>query len=311
MLKNIAKKILPQKTYNLLRMRPRFALLSGHLYSKVKYINSLSWKSDPDNRGDILSIVRKQAHIIDKGLQSPKRTPGHSLELSHYLKKNLEKINHEISPHTSQWATAIYNHHQSLQRGQLSERDYSNFPFENENSISYEKLLASIKERRTIRHFEEGETPTPKEIKRALTGSIWAPSSCNRQTIVNFFTCNDNLAKKCASFNKGATSISGTFAFISVCYDTRSYHLPQESLTGMIDASLGFQNSLLLFHSLGLGACVLNWSHADEHEEAELREALEIPRHCQIAFNVIIGKPKNGAPIPGKKSAMEYMVEVK
>src|SRR5690606_12635409 len=101
--------------------------------------------------------------------------------------------------------------------------------------------------------------------------------------------------------------ISGKFTFIAVCYDTRSYFLPQESLTGYIDVSLGFQNSLLMMHSLGLGACVLNWSHASESEDRELRKLLKIPTHCEIAFNVVVGIPKIGAPTPGRKPESEYM----
>lgn len=311
MIKKVAKKILPKRFYNFLRMRPRFVLISGSLYRKIDYINKLCWNNDPDDRGDILGIIRKKAHIVDKGLQSPKRARGHSLELAEQLKNKLDLLNHQMSGHTSQWAYGIYKLHQDLQLGQLSERDYKDFRFEKENRVSYEKLIASMKERRSIRHFKKGQVPSSRDIEKALKGCIWAPSSCNRQTVVNFYTCDVGLANKCASFNKGATSISGDFAFISVCYDTRSYHLPQESLTGMIDASLGFQNSLLLFHSLGLGACVLNWSHADKYEELQLRRTLSIPEYCQIAFNVIVGIPKTGAPVPGRKADIEYMMEVR
>ncbi|HDZ3742550.1 TPA: hypothetical protein RSW73_003766, partial [Vibrio cholerae] len=96
----------------------------------------------------------------------------------------------------------------------------------------------------------------------------------NRQSIVTFVTSDEEKVQMCLKQNKGATAISGSVTFVSVCFDTRAYHLPQESLTGYIDASLGFQNSLLAFHSLGLGACVLNWSHASLNEEKNLRDIL-------------------------------------
>ena len=151
--------------------------------------------------------------------------------------------------------------------------------------------------------------PTLAEINMILETTVWAPSSCNRQTIVNYFTLNEALVSQCTKQNKGATAISGKHAFISVCYDTRSYHLPQESLSGMVDVSLGFQNALLMVHALGLGACVLNWSHADKNENVTLRQLLNIPDYCEIAFNVIVGVPNGGAPAPGKKNKLEYIVE--
>jgi ethanolamine ammonia-lyase large subunit len=62
-------------------------------------------------------------------------------------------------------------------------------------------------------------------------------------------------------------------------------------------------------HALGLGACVLNWSHADKDENTRLRALLNIPEYCEIAFNVIIGIPHGGAPAPGKKNTTEYIIE--
>lgn len=309
-IKNILKAALPNKIYNIIRTRPRPAIISNHLYNKIKKINKTAWLHDPDNRGDVLGILRKQAHILDKGLQSNKRESGHGRSLAMELQKNLEKINSEqASTNTAIWAQGIATYHSQLQSGLLSNKDYTNFPFLSKNALSFDELFSAMQERRSIRHFRN-EKPQIELITKALRGSVWAPSSCNRQTIVLYLASSIELSKKCASYNKGATSLSGSYLFISVCFDTRSYHLPHESLTGFIDASLGFQNSLLLLHSLGLGACVLNWSHSDQHEEISLRQALNIPDYCEIAFNVIVGIPAQGAPTPGKKSPKEFILEI-
>ncbi|MBA6292581.1 nitroreductase family protein [Colwellia sp. MB3u-70] len=306
MLKNILKKLLPISIYNFIRMRPRLLIVSESLKRKIAYINKAAWQQDPDYRGDNSGALRKYGHMVDKGLQSPNREAGHSLPIAMRLNELLDLKERECA--SAEWAQEILSLHRDLQQDRIAD-GYSNFSFIKDNDITSEQLLHLFKERRTLRHFQEHKTPSLADITKILEATIWAPSSCNRQTIVNYFTLNEELARQCTKQNKGATAISGKHAFVSVCYDTRSYHLPQESLTGMIDATLGFQNALLMVHALGLGACVLNWSHADKNENDTLRYLLNIPEHCEIAFNVIIGIPNGGAPAPGKKNTLEYIVE--
>lgn len=309
MIQSILKKLLPSSLYNFIRMRPRVMIVSESLKRKILNINKAAWLDDPDYRGDNTGALRKYGHMIDKGLQSPNREPGHSLQIASRLDELLSLKKGECD--TIAWAEDILDLHGKLQKGKIDESNYSKFPFTHDNSITSERLLSFLKERRTLRHFKNDKMPSIEDMKKILETSIWAPSSCNRQTIVNYFTLDEKLSANCTKQNKGATSISGKHAFICVCYDTRSYHLPQESLTGIIDATLGFQNALLMVHALGLGACVLNWSHSSKRENEALRKLLDIPEYCEIAFNVIVGIPDGGAPTPGKKNVTEYIIERK
>lgn len=306
MIKSVARRLFPRKIYNFIRMRPRVIIVSESLKRKIAYINRAGWAQDPDYRGDNSGALRKYGHMIDKGLQSPQREAGHSILVANRLAELLREYDdYDV---TFEWAKTVLSLHSDLQNEQLGSK-YSNFAFESTNSITAESLLGFMKERRSLRHFSQTKLPSPAELNEVLQASIWAPSSCNRQTIVNYFSMDEGLVIECTKQNKGATSISGKYCFVSVCFDTRSYHLPQESLTGYIDASLGFQNSLLMAHAKGLGACVLNWSHATAKENAKLRELLRIPEYCEIAFNVIVGVPDGGAPIPGKKKTSEFIIE--
>ncbi len=306
MIKLLIKKFLPNAVYNFIRMRPRILIVSESLKRKVTYINRVAWQKDPDYRGDNSGALRKYGHMIDKGLQAQNRKAGHSLPVAERLNELLDLNERECD--SLEWVQKILSLHEDLQTDNLA-KNYSDFRFVKDSDVTSEQLMHLFKERRTLRHFHEHEAPSLAAITKILQATIWAPSSCNRQTIVNYFTLNEELVRRCTQQNKGATAVSGKHAFVSVCYDTRSYHLPQESLTGMIDASLGFQNALLMAHSVGLGACVLNWSHADKKENDALRYLLNIPEHCEIAFNVIIGIPNGGAPTPGKKSTIEFMIE--
>lgn len=308
MLKKAVKKLLPSKCYNFLRMRPKVVLVSDSLWGQIRKINAIAWTQDPDSRGDLGAALRKQGHILDKGLQSVERRPGHGGQVAEGLRRLLDKAPQEESE-SARWARLIHGYHCRLQADELLPGEYSAFEFRHDSTIDFDSLLLLLKERRSLRHFDTERLPEADQIRKVLQGAVWAPSSCNRQTISNFFTCDWELALQCSRQNKGATSVTGKFAFVCVCYDTRSYHLPQESLTGLIDVSLGFQNSLLLAHALGLGGCILNWSHADRDEEARLRGLLSIPEYYSIAFNAIIGIPRFGAPVPARKSEGEYIIE--
>lgn len=303
-LKVLLRSILPRRAYNLILARPVLVIMSRSLYRKVHRINMAALFSDPEFRGDWGGIIRKEAHIIDKGLQLSGRKRGHSLDRAASLRKSLMAA--PVEGHTALWASEILSMHGALQNEQLESEAYSGFDFICPDGDA-QYISDVIRTRRSIRHFSFVESPSQDLVRQAIDATVWASSSCNRQTIISYVAFDENLAALCAKQNKGATGISGTFAFISVCYDTRSYFLPQESLTGMIDVSLGFQNALLLMHAFGLGACVLNWSHASKQEEFTLRTLLDIPEHCEIAFNVVVGVPRVGAPPPGRKSDSEYM----
>ncbi len=304
-MKKTLKKLLPKQIYNFIRLKPKIVFISESLWLKIKHMNSYAWKQDPDSRGDTCSIILKNAHIIDKGLQSNYRKQGHSFSYVNKLKKDIASLTQTRSEWLS-WSLDILSIHKKLNEEGLDAKEYSNFLFESKNSIDFETLFLHIKERRSIRHFLD-ELPSTDIVEKLFSSVSWAPSSCNRQTVSIFYTNDDNKIIECISVNKGATGLSGKFVFVSVCFDSRSYHLPQESLTGFIDSSLALQNVFLLAHSLKLGATVLNWSHASEDEDNKLRKSLEIPSYCEVVFNCVIGYPKYGAPVPGKKTINELI----
>lgn len=302
--KIIAKNIIPKYIYRFIRMNPRLIFISNSSYLKIKRLNKLAWQQDFDDRGDENSYLLKYSHILDKGLQRRDKKSGHSLEIVKKINYLLKNRSDEVSLNHVEWAETMLKAHNNLQLGNFS---YQNgFIFENKHSLNISSFSNHVIERRSIRHYDK-VSPTIKEIMPALKLLPWVSSSCNRQTIHVFVTTNQEKVSICVNQNKGATGISGNFLFISVTFDSRSYHLPQETLTGYIDASLAFQNFLLGIHSLGLGATVLNWSHADKSEDKMLRETLEISQNYEIVMNCIVGKPLQGAPKPGKKSIKELV----
>lgn len=301
---NYLKKLLPVKVYRFIRMKPRLIFAPHSLHIKLKRLIRATWNEDFDNRGDDNSFLIKLSHILDKGLQRPDIKPGHSKSILNSINNFISNENHSYEKKHEQWARKLTGIHNSLQNGHY---DYqSEFEFKIQHSIPITILNNHVKERRSIRHFSQ-ELITINDVEKAIELLPFAPSSCNRQTSELFITENEEKIQKCLEQNKGATGISGKFIFISLTYDSRSYHLPQEILTGYIDASLAFQNFMLGVHSLGLGATILNWSHASQKEEDNLRRLLSIPVHNQIVCNCIVGRPRYGAPRPSKKDISEFL----
>lgn len=300
----LARILLPKKIYRLIRIKPRLIFVSDSLYQKIKNINKASWINDFDNRGDNNSYLLKYAHMLDKGLQRLDKKPGHSFPLVSKINSLLIDKGKTHNIKHVKWAQNMLKHHEDLQNGNFL---YSKeFKFKNQSSLDIKSLSSHIIERRSVRNFEES-SPSIEDIMPALKLLPWAPSSCNRQTIHVFLTDDPIKVKICTKQNKGATGLSGNYIFLSVTFDSRSYHLPQESLTGYIDTSLAFQNFIIAIHSLDLAATVLNWSHADKNENKNLREVLSISNDYEIVMNCIVGKPRQGAPTPSKKNINELI----
>lgn len=306
MLKQVLEYFLPRKLFLFIRARPRPIIISNFLYKKIKTINTEILYNEFENRGDKQGGIRKYAHIIDKGLQSPSREAGHGNKTYTLLLSMLSSVQEDTQ--TEAWGKLIAKKYEELQAKKLN--DYKNFEFLNSNKIQFNNLRAHLTERRSIRHFEERAVETT-ELHQLLELARWAPSSCNRQTIRLYATTNEEIATACARQNNGATNITGTYAFVCVCYDSRSYHYPHEAFTGIVDTSLAFSNIVSGAHSLGLGGCVLNWSNSSKKQESELRELLSIQQQDVICFNFLVGHPKYGAPTPGKKSDNEFISIIK
>lgn len=290
----LLNKILPSKIFILLKMRPRLMFVDIYTARKVRWIwhNVLN---GVDYRGDESASLRKAAHIVEKGLQRIDAKPGHSLDV-------VKKVNHLLQEADENnikiWAIDILNQHSLLQDNKLipniNHTKFSNFNFDKCD------LIKLIKSRRSHRYFKNDAIS--KELIENLAEILhWAPNSCNRQTVKIYVTTKKESIEKCLRLNGGATCMNTPPVFISFVSDTRSYILPVEREAAFIDVSLAAQNFMLLAHAQNLGTCVLNWTHASQIEERQLRDELQIPQHELIIFNMILGYPLKNINHSAKK----------
>lgn len=248
-----------------------------------------------------IMLMRKYAHILDKGLHRRDIAPGHSRNYYVLLKDLVDRLSSSefASDPTYLWACEKLFKYESLQ-----ENPEKFLPLESElreSNISYDELFALIKSRRSNRFFLEKEVSD--DIIDKLKETVnWAANSCNKQPIRLFVANNPNLAKECLTCCKGGTGFSDYIpTFWVFAANVRGYVWPSEMYLPAVDTSLGAQNVFLAAHTLGISGTILSWAQKDNEEEIKLRRLLNIPEDCSIIFCAVMGYPEYGYVTPERK----------
>ncbi len=293
------RRLLPLKYYKLVA---NGCIIVPAYYKQIindteHYMNcSLEESIDKD-----MLLLRKYAHIIDKGLHRKDAEPGHSMEIYHLLKSTLEKLSHTeyVNDPTYKWAQDRLDKYEQLQ--QIPEKFTPLGTDIVSSSIDYDSLFQLIKERRSCREFKV--QPVSEDIILKLKEVVnWAPSSCNKQPIKLFTTNDADLSRKCLACCKGGTGfgeyIPSFWVFAANC---RGYVYPTEMFLPTLDTSLGAQNVLLAAQTLGISGTMLTWAQKDDNDDKILRDFLNIPNEYQIVCCAVMGYPKYFALTPIRK----------
>lgn len=299
----ILRKLLPFKFYKL--VANGFIVVPSYYKTIIKdaenYMN-LSLQDSPEK--DIL-LMRKYAHILDKGLHRKDAEPGHSKNVYENLRSLVGKLSKTKYSKDATYAWA----ESKLKKYEMLQQDPENFnPFCGESAIpqiSYEDLFSLIKQRRSNRVFKE--QLVSEDIIRKLKDVVnWAASSCNKQPIQLFVTNDPILAKRCLACCKGGTGFSDYIpTFWVFTANARGYVWPSELYLPFIDVSLGAQNVFLTAETFGLSGTVLSWAQKSTQEEIQLRRLLSIPEDCMIAFCAVLGYPLYHYLTPIRKNIAE------
>lgn len=246
-------------------------------------------------------LLRKYAHILDKGLQNINCESGHGKKFYLLAKEALSRIKSPellLDPSIA-WAIKKIRIYEKLQtEGTLDDSLSCEYI---KTCCKYEDMVDAIKTRRSIRSYSN-KTVSRTDISKVVEVIIWAPQSCNRQVAVVFATTSPVKVYDCLAVCKGATNFSDNVpCFLSFCADLRSYRLPRELFLPTIDIGLGLQNCCLIAHTLGMSLTFLNWEQHSSEEDKKLRSVLDIPEHYRIVINGVLGYPERGAPVPLRK----------
>jgi nitroreductase len=249
---------------------------------------NMGYSLEDSNEKDML-LLRKYAHIIDKGLHRTDVESGHSEIYCKLLKVKLQKLSHtpySVDP-TYKWAQDKIEAYEKLQNQPNTyiplQSDFRQTP------LSYDDLFSLMKLRRSNRIFKELPI-SEKTIDKIIEPVNWAANSCNKQPISIFKTSDPCLAIECLKCCKGGTGFGKYIpSFFVFAADSRGYVWPDEIFLPMIDTALGAQNLFLAAQTLGITGTILSWSLKDNEDECKLRKFLSIPPEYVIVFCAVLG----------------------
>ena len=295
--KKILHSLLPDSIYKLLANKPcivprYYKGLIGELEQYFDYAR----EETPEKN---LLLLRKNAHILDKGVQQENAEPGHGKQCYLDLKKRLAQIPAEWeNDPTVVWSRHVLCNYEKLQQGGLRTEHAE---CSSSACVSYDDLFTLIRQRRSNRCFLNKEI-APETAHSLVKTVHWAASSCNKQPIQVFYTINPDVASVSLKCCKGGTGFSSFIPSLWVfTADTRGYVWPGEAPLPFIDTSLGTQNLFLAATTLGISGTVLSWCQHTKEEEQQLRSLMRIPPEYIIVFCAVLGYAKYDYAVPARK----------
>lgn len=295
----VLRKIIPFRLYKLVA---NGAIIVPKYYqtiikdAEIWHNMSLEYSDDKE-----IMLMRKYAHIIDKGLHRKDISPGHSKECYLALCDSIKRLSGSkyVDDPTYQWAVEKKERYELLQQNPESVQPL--IGADNQDLVSYEQLFALIKSRRSNRNFLDKtiDISTMAKIKETVN---WASSSCNKQPVRIFATNNPTVAKECLKCCKGGTGF-GEFipSFWVFAANIRAYVWPSEIYLPVVDVCLGVQNVMLSALTLGITGTLLSWAQKSEEEDKQLRKLLNIPHEYQIVICSAMGYAAFNYSTPSRK----------
>ncbi len=178
-------------------------------------------------------------------------------------------------------------------------------------------VLKAIKERRSIRRFQDKDVDSAK-IEQILRAATWAPSANNDQPwkfvvvknketkqkvleaflnrMKDYFESHDIPLDRIRAFWSGIFSAPvHIFAFCDTSVVEIEEGFEEKQMLWSIQAvSVACQNILLATHALGLGSV---WAGASVAVEDEIKDMLAVPKDVRLMTVIAIGYPAR-EPVP-------------
>lgn len=179
-------------------------------------------------------------------------------------------------------------------------------------------LITGIKERRSIRKFQDKKVPR-ELLEEIVNIAAYAPSWKNTQ-VARYIIVDDKekieaiANEKCAyGFKYNVKTMAGAPALLLLTFvegrsgyeKDGSYSTLKEDRWQMFDAGIAAQTFCLAAHEKGLGTVVLGY-----FDEAEIKKVIDIPEGQQLAALIPIGYPDIEPEVPPRKDASKLLTFV-
>lgn len=309
----------------------RTLLSLGHSYIQDfhRFVNSSHIFGLKGNRKRIEAHLLRIAHALEKGMVLPSPSPGFGLEkcnqIIETIRKNLNALQNSsaaLIALDSIDALLIFHSKQGIDPKKISaiqvQSEGLRVKIERNSNPSSEgvkqagktnlfkaETLKSLPEdpcaffetRRSVRVFADPSEMDWKALEMAITFAKQAPSVCNRQGGRLTVYTERSLISQALRTQDGNRGFGEGFSALLICsYDNSIFYKPGERNQAFIDGGLYAMNLLMAIHTMGLGACMLNWSQSGAAENRS-RKILNIPEEESIIVMIGVGPLKENYPV--------------
>ncbi len=267
--------------------------------------------------GQLLALIMKETHRIEKGLALPAPRPGFGrsvvAKLVPKIHVYLQIFGHHPVLFTSagvleQWSDFCRASNDNadlvedvkklalLVRGaaanalDISDQDVGAVRQSSEDLafLSGENVKKLFQTRRSVRQYSDREVEL-EYIENAIAIAQYSPSVCNRQSARVHVFRNPADIESVLSFQAGNRGFGDTAkAVLIVTSELEAFSGARERYQGWIDGGMFSMSLLIGLHAQGLGACPLNWS-ASPLADAGLRKAHGIASNELIIMMIAVG----------------------
>jgi nitroreductase len=149
-------------------------------------------------------------------------------------------------------------------------------------------IVPFLNSRHSIRHFDSHRVDQ-ELIRQAVSMAITTPSVCNRQAW-KARVFHDDSAKNAIlaiqNGNRGFTELIDTVLIVTC--DLDCFMSVAERNQPWIDGGMFSMTLLLALHSVGLGACCLNWC-VEKDRDMQLRKLIRLPESEVVIMIIAVG----------------------
>ncbi len=177
------------------------------------------------------------------------------------------------------------------------------------------ELITAVKERRSIRKFQDKKVPR-ELLEEIVNISAYAPSWKNTQ-VARYIIIDDDATIKAMANEEVAYGFKGNVAALENAaailvltyvkgrsgYDRDgSFSTKKEDRWQMFDAGIAAQTFCLVAHDKGLGTVIQGYFN-----EEEIKKIIEIPEDQEVAALIPLGYPDIDPEAPPRKDASKLL----
>ncbi|MFZ4773865.1 MAG: nitroreductase family protein [Terrimicrobiaceae bacterium] len=165
------------------------------------------------------------------------------------------------------------------------------------HKCSYDLYLTFVKSRHSIRSYVN-TVISHDIILHALHAARFTPTACNRQPYKAYNIINSAMKQSVLNIQPGNQGFGDTApCLLVITGNLNSYFCANERNQVYLDVGLFVMNLTLAFHSMGLGACILNWS-VDRKVDKSIHSITGIPKNELVICLITVGYFETNVLVP-------------